>query len=216
MLLNILCVVIWHATNINWSTSVCSYFIPSKYQENERRIKTATAAAAATQQKRAWKWNHSKPKSAHRMKNSHTCMYRMFVVHENHKHKRYKRSRVHCQNWILKRLTSLIRIRTTFFSVALWRTILQPLLLLILFSFLFLLLPLSLADVLCLIPIAIANALRWVRPCVYFLHQISNVFLHWPRLRSCIIFSNAERKWWSLFVQLFSVRYSIFSLSFYV
>lgn len=32
MLLNVLCVVIWHATNINWSTRVRTSF-PSKYQE---------------------------------------------------------------------------------------------------------------------------------------------------------------------------------------
>lgn len=88
MLLNVLCVVIWHATNINWSTVV---FVPHSEQIS-----------------REWKWRRQQQIATHTIARK----IQRKTVHEIET--KHKRSRVHRQNWILKRLTSLIRTPTTF------------------------------------------------------------------------------------------------------
>lgn len=76
----------------------CSYFIPTNYQENENDDDD----------------NNSNNNYKYQRIPSHRKCERKTMHEIETKH---KRSRVHRQNWILKRLTSLIRTPTTFSTV---------------------------------------------------------------------------------------------------
>lgn len=99
ILLNVLCVVIWHATNINSSTRVRTSFSFSrvKCQESEiAKIKTHSRPPVSP-------CTHKYTPCSSIEKLSRKTLHEIETKH--------KRSRVHCQNWILKRLTSLIRLQ---------------------------------------------------------------------------------------------------------